>query len=152
MKMKSHVLHILLSISLTLLIASAIATVYFRATLTNTGSIIAHGCKVYLEDETTESYSVNWGDIAVNSSAIQYRWIHNNGTGANVEWGHDAPSYLQPKIYYEQPVDTWNLWDPGTLLSFSQGQWLHIKLELTSLPDAINHIGSFHFNTYIELT
>ena len=150
--MKSHMLKILLPVSLTLLIASVLATVYWNTTLTNTGNIIAYGCKIYLEDKTTESYNVNWGDIAVNSVATQYRWIYNNGAGANIEWNHDAPSYLQLKTYYEQPAGTWNLWNPGTSLSLSQGQWLHIKLELTALSDAINHIGSFQFNTSIELT
>ena len=150
--MKSHMLKILLPISLTLVIASVLAILYWNTTITNTGNIIAYGCKVYLEDKTTESYNVNWGDIAVNSFTTQYRWIYNNGTGANVEWNHDAPSYLQLKAYYEQPAGTWNLWNPEISLSLSQGQWLHIKLELTALSDAINHIGSFQFNTSIELT
>lgn len=150
--MKNHMLKILFPISLTLLIASALATVYWNTTITNTGNIIAYGCKVYLEDETTESYNVNWGNVAVNSVATQYRWIYNNGTGANIEWNHDTPSYLQLKAYYEQPPGIWNLWNPGTSLSLSQGQYLHVKLELTALSDAINHVGSFQFHTYFELT
>lgn len=150
--MKSHVLRILFPIFLTLLIASVLATVYWSTTIRNTGNIIAYGCKVYLEDKTTESYNVNWDDIPVNSSTTQYRWIYNNGTGASIEWGHDALSYLQLRTYYEQPAGTWNVWDSGTSLSLSKGQYLHIKLELTALSDAINHIGLFQFNTYIELT
>lgn len=150
--MKNHVLKIMLPISLTFLVAFALATIYWNTTLTNTGTIIAYGCKIYLEDKLTENYQVNWDNIPVNGSLTQYRWIYNNGTGANIQWSHDAPSYLQLKTYYEQPEGTWNLWNTGTTPSFSPGQWLHMKLELTALSDAIGHVGAFNFIAYIELT
>lgn len=150
--MRSQIAKIALPLFAVMAIASVLATVYWSANLTNTGYIIAHGCKVYLEDKTTENYNVDWGNLVVDSFATQYRWIYNNGTGASIVWNHDAPSYLQLKAYYEQPLGTWNLWSLGTSITFSQGQWLHVKYELTALPDAINHIGLFTFNTHIDVT
>ena len=149
---KKHIFQILVPVFIILSVNFALAAVYWNTTITSTGNIVAYGCRVYLEDKGTENYNVNWGDIAVNSSSIQYRWIYNHGAGANIEWSHNAPSYLQLKIYYEQPTGTWNLWNPGTSKSLSQGQWLHTKLKLTALSDAINHIGAFQFNIYVELT
>mgnify|MGYP001074424479 CR=1 FL=1 len=150
--MNTNIPKILLPVTLAILVTSALAAIYWSTSVTNTGIIIAYGCKVYLEDKVTESYTVNWGNIVVNTVTTQYRWIYNNGTGANIKWTHDAPIYLQLKTYYEQPVGTWNQWNTGTTLSFSQGQWLHIKLELTTLPDSISHLGSFQFSITIELT
>jgi len=143
---------ILIPVSLSILIGYALATTYWSTSMQHRGTIIAHGCKVYLEDKVTENYEVSWSDIAVSGSLTQYRWIYNNGTGANIKWSHDAPSYLQLKKYYEKPQGTWNVWNTGTPLSFSQGEWLHIKIELTALADAINHVGAFQFKVYLELT
>jgi len=151
-RLKMNIAKILLPTILAILITSTMATIYWSTSITNTGTIIAYGCKVYLEDKATESYNINWGNLPVNTATTQYRWIYNNGTGTNIQWTHNAPSYLQLKTYYEQPTGTWNLWNTGTTISLTQSQWLHIKLELTTLPESINHLGSFQFSITIELT
>jgi len=145
--MRSYMLKTLLLISLTLVTAHVLAATYSNAAITHAGNIIADD-RIYLGDKTTLSYRVNWGDITINKAITQYRWICNNGTGAYVKWNHSAPNYLQVRTYYEQPAGVWRLWYPETLLNLPQGQWLHIKFELTALSDAIDHTGAFQFDTH----
>jgi hypothetical protein len=136
------------------LVACATA-IYLTISINNTGTIVAHGCKVYLEDKTTESYTINWGQIKVNQTLTNYRWLYNNSTvteNINLLWNHNAASYLSPKIYYQLPNQTWQELPQNQQITFNQGEWLHIKITLTTLPEAINHQGSFGFTIFIELT
>jgi hypothetical protein len=144
-------------ITVTILVAlvACATAIYLTISINNTGTIVAHGCKVYLEDKTTESYTINWGQIKVNQTLTNYRWLYNNSTATgniNLLWNHNAASYLSLKIYYELPNQTWQELPQNQQLTFTQGQWLHIKLTLTTLPEAINHQGSFGFSIFIELT
>jgi len=136
------------------LVACATA-IYLSISINNTGTIVAHGCKVYLENKTTESYTINWGQIKVNQTLTNYRWLYNNSTvteNINLLWNHNAASYFSLKIYYELPNQTWQELPQNQQITFTQGQWLHIKITLTTLPEAINHQGSFGFSIFIELT
>lgn len=136
-------------------LATCVAAVYLSVSIGNMGNIVAHGCKVYLDDKTTESYTINWGQIAVNQTVTNYRWIYNNGTYADttyLSWRHDAESYLSVKVYYELPDHTWQELAQGGKILFNKGTWLHTKIQLTTLPTAIDHLGSFGFNIFIELS
>jgi hypothetical protein len=128
--------------------------IYLTVSINNTGTIVAHGCKVYLDDKTTESYTISWGQIKVNQTLTNYRWLYNNGTAGSVNlfWNHNAASYLSLRIYYELPNQTWQELPQNQQMTFSQGQWLHLKITLTTLPEAVNHQGSFGFNIFVELT
>lgn len=136
------------------LIASATA-VYLTISLNNTGTIVAHGCKVYLENKTTESYTINWGEIKINQTITNYRWIYNNGTvttNTNLTWYHNAPNHLTARIHCEQADHTWQELLQNQTKTFNSGEWIHTKIELTTLPDAINHQGPFTFNIFVGLT
>ena len=147
---------LLITIVATLLVTSItfVTAIYLSIPLRNTGTIVAHGCKVYLDDKTTESYTINWGEIRVNQTLTNYRWIYNNSSvtsNANLTWRHNAPNYFTLKTYYQLPNLTWQELPQNQQVAFNQGTWLHTKLELTTLPDAINHQGAFTFDIFIEL-
>jgi alpha-tubulin suppressor-like RCC1 family protein len=141
------------TIAIAALIVS-VAAVYYTATLRNTGTIVAHGCKIYLDDKTTESYTIAWGEMRVNQTLTNYRWVYNNSTvtnPANLTWHHNAPAYFTLKMYYQLPNLTWQELTQGQQTILNQTQWLHTRFELTTQPDAINHQGAFAFDIFIEL-
>ncbi len=145
---------ITLTTTLLALLATSLAAIYLSVPLRNTGTIVAHGVKVYLDNQTTESYTITWGEIRINQTLTNYRWLYNNSTittPANLTWHHNAPAYLTLKMYQQLPNQTWQELAQNQQVTFNQSQWLHVKFELTTLPDAINHQGSFAFDIFIEL-
>ncbi len=145
---------IMIAATILLALVACATAILLTVSIRNTGIIVAHGCKVYLEDKTTESYTINWNEMRVNQTLTNYRWLYNNSTvtdNVNLSWHHNAPSYLSLRIYYELPNYTWEELPSNEQITFNQGEWLHIRIELTALPEAINHQGSFEFNIFIEL-
>jgi len=148
---RNRIPKILILISLSVLMGYALAITYWSTSIQTGGTIIAYGCKVYLDDKTTECCEIHWGEIKVNSTVTQFRWVYNNATDTKISWRSNPPSYLQLRTYYQLTSGAWQTWTSGQTCSFSSGQWLHIKLELTALSDSVNNPGTFQFKIYMEL-